>query len=257
MFGEPQRTPYDLNFSVLGFPVRVSPWFWLIAVLLGQPAMQGGIKTLLPWLLAVFLSILIHELGHTLAFRHYGIPSRIVLHQIGGVAIPESRGGGWNSHSQSPWAGLVVSAAGPALQMLAGLLVIFVVRLTGHRVVAGIGAFGVFIPLPNADPLTVPILPDLLGDFVWISIVWAIFNLMPIFPLDGGQITRNLMIMSGMPQPLQTSLCVSVLAAGAGAFYAYQSGNFFMMLMLASLGYSSFQALQHYGDFGSGWTGRG
>ena len=64
LIGEPPRTPYDLNFSLLGIPVRIHPFFWLAGLLLGPR--QGGPPAILLWIAAVFLAILVHELGHAL-----------------------------------------------------------------------------------------------------------------------------------------------------------------------------------------------
>jgi len=65
--------------------------------------------------LVFFVSILFHELGHAWAFKFYGIDSRIVLHWMGGLAIPESnswRGGG-RPANLTPMQQVVVSIAGP------------------------------------------------------------------------------------------------------------------------------------------------
>ncbi len=99
---EPPETPYDLRFQLLGFPVRVSWTFWLGAVVFGYEfarqidfiAMAAGLNSpgagplLLLWILCLLVSILIHELGHALAFRQFGIQSSIVLYHFGGLAIP-------------------------------------------------------------------------------------------------------------------------------------------------------------------------
>ena len=83
MLGQPQRTPYDLRFQLFNFPVTVSPWFWLVALIIGgEGATSRGLPGVVSWMLAVFVSILIHELGHTFAFRYFGIPSHIVLYHF-------------------------------------------------------------------------------------------------------------------------------------------------------------------------------
>src|SRR6516162_9943921 len=69
---EPERTPYDLNFSILGIPVRVHPWFWLVTALFGSSTLNEGVSYLLLWILCVFFSILIHELGHVAAYALFG-----------------------------------------------------------------------------------------------------------------------------------------------------------------------------------------
>ncbi len=96
MFNTPP-TPYDLSFRFLGFSVRVQPLFWIVFLFLGLN-FNGSIKDgdLMPWLVnlvlwiaAVFVSILVHELGHALVFRHvFHVPSSITLHGFGGVTAP-------------------------------------------------------------------------------------------------------------------------------------------------------------------------
>ena len=70
-----------------------------------------------------FLSVLIHELGHTLAFRFFGIDSHIVLYWMGGLAIPGGGMGAWNggrTKRLNPNEQIVVSLAGPAAGLLLG-----------------------------------------------------------------------------------------------------------------------------------------
>ena len=68
LFTEPNRTPYDLRFNLFGIPVRVHPLFWLVAAILGAGSDPDPIELLL-WIGTVFVSILIHEMGHALAAR--------------------------------------------------------------------------------------------------------------------------------------------------------------------------------------------
>ncbi|MBK6647729.1 MAG: hypothetical protein IPG44_18635 [Anaerolineales bacterium] len=65
-------TRFDLQFSIAGIPVRVHPLFWVIALLLGSNS--GHSLMVVVWIIVVFISILIHELGHAFAFRRYGHP---------------------------------------------------------------------------------------------------------------------------------------------------------------------------------------
>ena len=88
LFQPPPPTRYDLRFILFGFPIRVSPLFWLIAILLGSSS--GDPLQILIWVLVVFVSIVVHELGHALAFRRYGLASQIILHFSGGLTVPES-----------------------------------------------------------------------------------------------------------------------------------------------------------------------
>ena len=78
----PQPTPYDLKFRLFGFPIRITPWFWVVAALLGA---SFSPKTMVLWVAAVFLGILVHELGHAFAMRHYGFQPEVTFHAMGGL----------------------------------------------------------------------------------------------------------------------------------------------------------------------------
>ena len=87
MLGQVNPTPYDLYFPLFGIPVRVTPWFWLAGVLMGYGLIeQKRFDLLVVWLGCLFLSILVHEMGHALAGKLFGWPSDIILYHFGGVA---------------------------------------------------------------------------------------------------------------------------------------------------------------------------
>src|SRR5919109_1742559 len=147
LFQVPPPTRFDLRFNLAGFPVRVHPLFWLIAVLLGYSS--GDIVQILVWVAVVFLSILVHELGHALAFRRYGLSSQIVLHFAGGLTVPESTywGSRWANVALGPNQNIFISLAGPVAGFLIAALVIAGVLLTGGTVVST-RLLG-FIPVPG------------------------------------------------------------------------------------------------------------
>ena len=106
MFAEPPRTPYDLNFRLFGFPVRVHPFFWLAAALLGANLLEAGIQYLLIWITVMFVSILVHELGHALVFRRFW---ERLAHRF----VDVRRTGGAVCERGARWKQIVVSLAGP------------------------------------------------------------------------------------------------------------------------------------------------
>ena len=67
MFQAAPQTRFDLRFNIAGFPVRVHPLFWVIAILLGSGS--DNLLMIPVWIVIVFVSILVHELGHAFAFR--------------------------------------------------------------------------------------------------------------------------------------------------------------------------------------------
>lgn len=154
-------TPWRLG-RVFGFPVEINLSFVLLlaAVLLGYGGFGGGVGGLIVVGL-VFGSVLLHELGHALVARRYGVHvSGIELSFFGGAAkmveMPRSA-----NHE------IAIAAAGPAVSlMLAGV---------------GLGLGGLF---------HVSAIGWLLGTIGWINLVLAGFNLIPALPMDGGRILR-------------------------------------------------------------------
>ncbi len=216
MLFEPTPTPYDLNFYVGQTPVRVHPFFWLGTVILGwdftkQENGLTGLGFLLLWVACVFISILLHELGHVWMGRAFGARGYIVLWVMGGLAI------GSKSNEQARWQRVLVSAAGPGIQFVLFGIVWAVLR------------WG---------------LPELLGriDLDWylriamflfmlkmINLFWPLLNLLPIWPLDGGQISRELCEATSRRNGVLTSLYLSAALSGLLAIHCYlsrQDGGF-------------------------------
>src|SRR5438105_12992959 len=106
MFFEPSRTQFDLNFSLFGIHVRVHPAFWIVALVFGSSALNDGLVFLLVWVACLFVSILIHEMGHVLAGMCFGSRGNIVLYSFGGLAVG-------SSELESRWQRVVVFLAGP------------------------------------------------------------------------------------------------------------------------------------------------
>jgi len=233
-------TQFDLNFTIAGFPVRVHPMFWLIGLLLG---FNSNLITVLIWVFVIFVSILVHELGHAFAFRFYGIHSRIFLHAMGGLAIPEPApwGGGYAEVSPTPRQQIIISFAGPMAGFMLALLVILFVIFTGGSV-----GFSRVIPLP-----VVPQLPwagyymtAFVGLMLWVNVFWGVINLLPVFPLDGGQISRSIFIQVDPMDGVRKSLWLSV---ATGVFVALLAlvllSSFYMAILFGLLAFQSYTAV--------------
>jgi len=245
LFQSPPPTRYDLRFSIFGFPVRVHPLFWLIALLLGS---SGSPTQILLWILVVFVSILIHELGHALAFRSYGQDSRIVLHMGGGLTIPESVpwGGGYANVAPSPMQNIIITLAGPFAGFLLASLIIAGVIFMGGSI--AIGLLLGFIPIPQLTSL--PIGGNLVGQFVslmlWVNIFWGLINLLPVFPLDGGQVARNVLIQYDPLDGTRKSLWLSVITGGLMALIGLAVfRSLYMALLFGLLAFQSYQLLSN------------
>ena len=223
MLAEPPRSPYDLNFVCFNFHCRVHPWFWAISVILGLGGL-GGAQTshralmLVLWVCVMFVSILVHELGHAILMRYYGENARIVLYAMGGLAISEGgmlqrRGG------RSGWQQVLISFAGPAAGfLLAGLTVVLIYAMGGK--VLWEAHFPIFWRIQLPPTLANPALYALLFSMLYVNFLWGLLNLLPIYPLDGGQISRELFLMKDTHTGIANSLMLSILTAGALAGWA-------------------------------------
>ena len=240
----PPPTRFDLRFSVAGIPVRVHPLFWLIAILFGSSS--NSLISLLIWVIAIFVSILVHELGHAFAMRRYGQNSSIILHFAGGVTVPESIswGGQYASVAISPNQQILISLAGPFTGFLFAAFIVAVSIPLGGTIIPSF-LFGL-IPLPIIQfPAGWEILNSFFMSLLWVNIFWGIVNLMPVHPLDGGTVTRYILIQSDPLNGLRTSLWVSVVAGGvialAGLLLLHST---YMALLFGLLAFQSFQVLQ-------------
>jgi Zn-dependent protease/predicted transcriptional regulator len=165
-------------FTLLGFPIRADLSWFVVAVLLSWsyagavlPTWHEGYSTPVYWAMGIsltlglFASVLLHEVSHALAARHYRMPIEgITLFIFGGVA--EMR-----SEPPHPRAELVVALAGPALSVVLG------------------GLFGVAWAVGREGLLAEP-LAAVLGWLAVMNLILVAFNLIPAFPLDGGRALR-------------------------------------------------------------------
>jgi Zn-dependent protease len=239
LIGEPPPTQADLHFRLFGFPVRVHPYFWLVSLILGMGSFrdrQAEPSKVLIWIAVVFISILVHELGHAFLQRYFGGHPWITLYSLGGLAS-------CNDCDRSPRSQIIILLAGPVAGfILAGLLV---AALYGMGRVRG-------FELSLFPVIWVPFGPDrplinwFIGYMLGVNIVWGLVNLLPIYPLDGGQISRELFTLASPRQGIIQSLQLSIGAAALMAAYGLMRLDLFLMLMFGILAYDSYQALQAY-----------
>src|SRR3972149_3488336 len=226
MLGEPGRTNGDINVRLFGIPIRIHPLFWLIAVLLGTNS--PGLREILIWVAAVFISILIHELGHALVIKAYGFRPWIVLFGMGGLTIHDPAEN-YRSKANTTLGQISISFAGPLAGFLLAAALVAVLFLAGHRENVQ------FVWHLHLMPFWVEFssLARLVNDIFFISVLWGLVNLLPIYPLDGGQITREILHYlnpsDGIRQSLILSLIIAVLFA---AFGLIQWNSIYICLLL-------------------------
>ncbi len=158
--------------SYFGIPVKIHLTFPLILIAFGLEAGLRGGWSAAGWavllVLAVFVCVVLHELGHSLQVKRFGINVRdIVLLPIGGMARAESI-------PDDPRQEIIVAVSGPLVNFaLAGLFLPYVLLRFG----------------------TLDMENDFIAAIVSINIVLGTFNLIPAFPMDGGRILRGLLAM--------------------------------------------------------------
>ncbi|MCA8986997.1 MAG: site-2 protease family protein [Planctomycetaceae bacterium] len=188
MFGQVPPTPYDITFSLFGIPIRVHPMFWLIAVVLGWAAQRPDLIVI--WVMCLFLSILVHELGHALMSRAFGNSPHIVLYHMGGYAAYQP------TYGHSYWKSIAILIAGP----FAGFLLYGVSKLIAYLYFQA-----------NVIP-TVQVQFALI-QLEWINLIWGFINLLPVYPLDGGQILRDVLSLLRLRGALTWTFRVGFLCA--------------------------------------------
>ena len=262
---EPQRTNYDLHFQVAGVPVRVHFGFWIVGLVLGVGSISepNPPQEVLLWIGVVFVSILIHELGHVAAFRYFGQRARVVLHWFGGLAIPDARDvyGGYDDYSASSsyyrerrtaGAEMLIAFAGPLAGFLFAALTFAVIAAAGHEPSIRFGGPTGFTI--GFTPFRWHNLDVLFGQLLFVNIFWGLVNLLPVYPLDGGQISRPLLTKLNPREGLRQSVMLSMVVAIVVAVWAlFQLEAQFMALLFASLAFSNYQVLQQIsGGYGGG-----
>jgi stage IV sporulation protein FB len=242
LLGEPPRTQYDLNFSLFGIPIRVHPWFWLITLMLGYRLRDPA--SVMTWIVAVFLSVLVHELGHAAAMRAYGFHPWITLYSMGGQAAYD-QGQAYRSKGSGPLGQILICLAGPAAGFLLAAVIVLGLMSAGY----GDGIFftkpwglqPVVLGLPNER------LNSLINFILFISVMWGMVNLLPVYPLDGGQIARELLLLLNPRDGIRQSLLLSILTAGGmAAVGIVQWQSWFVGIMFGFLAFESYTALAAY-----------
>ncbi len=241
MFLEPAPTRYDLYFVLFGFPVRVHPLFWLVALLLGLNA--PDLPSLLVFMAAVFLAVLVHELGHALAIRAYGLAPSIILYGLGGLTTWSPR---FVSRLQpDTWGHVLISIAGPGAGFLLAGLIAGALKLAGHAVVLVVGLpFGVLVGTPG--PVGHPLMTEFINQLLFVTVAWGILNLLPVHPLDGGQIARHLFASWNPWDGSRQALVLSLVVALALVVVALAHFNIFMAILFGYLAMNSYAMLRGF-----------
>jgi Zn-dependent protease len=188
-------------------------WSWFIVAVIGINY-RGQAYSSLVWnaleYLSLFVIVLLHEFGHSLACRQVGgRANQIILWPLGGVA--------YVSPPPRPGPTLWSIAAGPLVNVLLFPVLTVLAFLTG--------AFG-HAPLSDGQTLM---------QTIWgINLVLLVFNLLPIYPLDGGQILRSLLwFVVGPARSLMVAAGIGLVGVAGFFVFALSEANVWFIIMAA------------------------
>jgi stage IV sporulation protein FB len=233
LFSAPQPTKYDLHFRLLGIPVIVHPLFFAFAAIVSFDLVELSVIFWLCAIACIFVTFLIHEMGHALAMKYFKAYPDIRLQFMSAFAAPDV-------HIVQRWKRVVCIAAGPGL----GLLFAFAVYLSNE-----------VQPWVGADASLIVYLYLFVG-----GLTLNLLNLIPIIPLDGGQLMMEGLIHIKPRQGLRMALQISIFVAMSYVLYCllcmakviapvsigtfYIPFDFYLIFILSLLAFQNYQMLQ-------------
>src|SRR5581483_1021106 len=203
-------------------PVTIHPTFWLFAALIGFLNSQSLIGTLI-WIGIIFVSVLFHECGHALTALLFGQNPRIELVALGGLTYHDGQ-------KLSFWRQFFIVLDGPLFGFLLVVLATFLLQVPALAQ----GMTGSILQLTRV-----------------VNLFWTVVNLLPVMPLDGGQLLRivleRIFGLKGVRYAIVTSM---VIAMGISIFFfitqAFLIGALFFLLAYQS--FETFRRTRHLSE---------
>ncbi len=205
-----------LSFRIGKVPVRVAASFFVVTAVLGMSG--GGVLNAITWVPVVFFSVLLHELGHASMGLAFGLEPRIELHLMGGT---------------TSWAGqrklsaaqrIAISLAGPGAGFVAAAIVFWGF---GHRA---------FPPTPWGDTLYLSLL--------LVNFGWGLANLLPMLPLDGGNVMAQVLNVLTKGRGERPARVVSLVVAALTLLLAMRFQQWWITLLGLSFLSSNWRGLK-------------
>lgn len=163
------------------------------------------------WTVVVLVSILVHELGHAIAAKRYGVEPVIRLHGFGGATFLP---GANFSRFQS----IVVSASGPIASLALGFVI---------------------LAISQSVRFDSWLMREAMRDALFVNFFWTFINLLPIQPLDGGQILREVL----GPRFIRLTAFIGCAAGVAMCLWSISVGQIFLAMFVALLAYYNFRQI--------------
>lgn len=220
--------PWSLQIATVdGIPIRLHFTFVILLAMAGLGYL--GKDLTLPLVLIIFTSVVLHELGHSVVAKGYGIPvASITLYPIGGIAMITKR--------PKPLQEFFIAIAGPAVNVVLAIATVLVLVYGLHEqsIIAPKDTTGALVSLAYR-----------------VNLALFLFNLIPAFPMDGGRVLRSALAVAGMPVASATRIATSigqVLAIVLGIM-GVTSGNwqwvFIAIFVYFAAGQEAYYATHH------------
>jgi Zn-dependent protease len=202
---------------IAGIPVKVDITFLLVGVMLASDRLSHP-ALLVEWLFVIFISVLIHELGHALVCRSFGLSPQIQLYAMGGMTS-------WSSNIRiSPPKNIVISLAGPFAGFLFAGLIYSTQNLFPYLMDSELGG-------------------QLYRDLMRVNLVWGILNLLPVLPLDGGHVIGSIEEWATKKSGGLIAPAFSFIVAAGVALWAFSTGSLIFAILMGLFAWINLSAL--------------
>jgi len=192
-------------------PIIIHPFFWIFSALIGW-LYTGALWGIALWIPIIFISVLVHEFGHALTAICFKQKPQIQLVALGGLTSYQGK-------QLKFWQQFVVVFNGPFFGILLFLLATVLLRT----------------PLA-----TMPLAFQFLSILQIVNLFWSIVNLLPVLPLDGGQLLRIVLEAAFGLKGFKLSLFIGVLVAVSISMFFFVKGAFIIGALFFLFAFQSF-----------------
>jgi stage IV sporulation protein FB len=197
-------------------PVTIRPFFWVLCLLLGWLATES-LQGVAMWTFVIFVSVLVHEYGHALTALAFGQKAKIDLTGFGGLTRRTGK-------RLRPWQDFLIVLNGP----LAGFLLFGLSFFLRAKLAAAGNQVGPFY--------------EMLDISTRINLFWTVLNLVPIQPLDGGQLLSLFLSMLFGFRGVKISLFLSIVFSVLLAIYGFSINDMILGILFTFFAFESYRA---------------
>ncbi len=192
-------------------PVSIHFFFWLTAGIIGF-LNSGSLIGTLVWVFVILVSVLVHEMGHATTALFFGLKPRIELVALGGLT--------YHQGDKLPfWKQFFIVLNGPLFGFMLFLLAWVLLKIP----VLSFGFWGSVLTL-----------------FFWVNLIWTILNLVPVMPLDGGQLLRIILESFLGAKGFRYSLITGMVVAGGMSLFFFLYQHFLIGALFFLFAFQSF-----------------